>query len=126
MNLEEHFCLSQEDGEVSVHRGGTVEGRSAELKDEKQDSQRKNIGLNTFISFPGLSVFDLWGEVRLSSVLGGNVLMNFLSEPEVAELELVIVIYEHVLQLDVTVSVFGLGVKSVETVANLGEKVLDH
>ena len=50
--------------------------------------------------------------------------MNFLGEAEVAELELVVLVDEHILELDVAMGELGLGVKSVHSVANLGEEIL--
>ena len=52
--------------------------------------------------------------------------MNFLRESKVAEFELIIAVDEHVLKLDVKVSVFRLGVKGVKTACNLVEKVANH
>ena len=51
--------------------------------------------------------------------------MNFLGEAEVAKLELVVLVNEHVLELDVAVGELGLCVKRVHAVANLGAEILD-
>ena len=83
MNLEEHLWLSQEDGIIPVHRGSAVKGWSAKLKDEQKNSKRKDIGLDTLVCCSRCSSLDLWSDVRLSSVLGGDVFMNFLCEAEV-------------------------------------------
>ena len=52
--------------------------------------------------------------------------MNFLCEPEVAKLKLVIAVNQHVLELDITVSVLGLGVERIESIGNLSEDVLSQ
>ena len=52
--------------------------------------------------------------------------MNFLCEPEVAKLKLVIAVDQHVLELDITVSVLGLGVERIESIGNLSEDVLSQ
>lgn len=96
MHLPEAFCFSHEDTKVPVRRGSSVERRSSKLKYEQKNTERKNISLYALVCVANLSVFDLWGNIRLSSELCCDICVNVLCESKVAEFEFEVVANQNV------------------------------
>jgi len=101
-------------------------GRHSNFENEQQDSQWKDVGLNTFICFVRCFISYFRCHVLFSSLEFWDVLINPGCESEVAELELVVIANKYVLKFYVQVCIRCLCVEMFKCTTNLAEEVFEE